>query len=233
MSNLRPQYGKPVGRIIRGRVKVTIKAERLEGFWREVTRQWNRQVLNKVPGAQDLLLTEREWLVLWRGVLATRCLFVDPQGEYPRYRAIIPKRCEIPPLFWECLWNFGVYRTKWGADYLIIAEAEWPSQEEFSAVYAKWLNALSAYLAIMEMSRSLPSDVDAAPSFVVNVVERGESVVVQSSYPLEDITPRHTLWSAIALSPVPEYGPPRTVYMEWDRTLIASEILRAIKEEDD
>jgi hypothetical protein len=36
MSNLRPQYGKPVGRIIRGRVKVTIKAERLEGFWREV-----------------------------------------------------------------------------------------------------------------------------------------------------------------------------------------------------
>jgi hypothetical protein len=68
-------------------VKVTIKAERLEGFWREVTRQWNRQVLNTVPGAQDLLLSEREWLVLWRGVLATRCLFVDPQGEYPRYRA--------------------------------------------------------------------------------------------------------------------------------------------------
>jgi hypothetical protein len=213
-------------------VKVTVKAERLEGFWRDVTRQWNRQVLNKVPGSQDLLLTEEEWLTLWRGILATRCHYIDPEREYPRYRVIVPKRCEVPLLMWEALWNFGIYRSKWGADYVITAEAEWPSQEEMSRVYAKWLNALSAYLAVLEMSRSLPSDVDAAPSFVVNVVERGGGVTVQSSYPMEDVTPRHTLWAAIALPPVPDYGPPRTVYMEWDRTLITHEILRGLREED-
>jgi len=40
------------------------------------------------------------------------------------------------------------------------------------------------------------------------------------------------LWAAIALPPVPDYGPPRTVYMEWDRTLITHEILRGLREED-
>jgi hypothetical protein len=130
---------------------------------------------------------------------------------------------------WECLWNFGLYRSSWGGDHVIVAEAEWPSQEEFSAVYSKWLIAMSVYLEVMEVSRSLPSDVDATPAFVLNAVERGSGVTVQSHYPIEDVEPRDTLWAVIALSPTPEYGPPKTVYMEWDRGLALAEIMRALK----
>jgi len=231
MSDLGHRTEKPVGHVVRGKVKVVVQDGKLEGFWKEVGRQWNRQAASKTPGCQDLLLTENEWVTLWRGLLATRCAYVDPEGEYPVYRALRPKRAEVPALMWECLYNYGLVSTEWGADYIVVGEADWPKPEEFSAVYAKWLSALSIYAAIMELSRSLPESEKAAPAFILSAVERGNGVVLQSLYPLKDVQPRDTLWAAIALSPVPEWGPPKTVYLEWDRELVVAEILRALREE--
>jgi hypothetical protein len=219
---------EPVGTTIRGRIKVVIQSEKIEGFWKVVTRQWNRLAAAKSPGCEDLLLTEREWLVLWRGILAARCSYVDPEGNYPVYRSLRPRRAEVPLLMWEALYCYGHVATEYGADYIISASADWPSAEEFSQAYGKWLNALPIYLLVIECSRSLPEAERACPAFVLSVTERNGSLVVQSSYPLRDVRPRDTLWSVIALPPTPDLTVPKTVYLEWQPDLVIGELLRAL-----
>jgi hypothetical protein len=218
-----------VGTTVRAQVRVVIPSERLEAFWISVVRHWNQLAAARTQGCEDLLLSEWEWIVLWRGILATRCGHVDPNGGFPVYRALNRKRAEIPGLMWESLHNFGCVSTEWGADYLVVASAEWPSQDEFNSAYGKWLSALPLYALIFELSKSLPEGEDASPAFVLDAVDRGGSIVVQSRYPLRNVKPRDTLWSAIALTPTAGYGPPKTIYMEWESSLIVSEILRAIR----
>jgi hypothetical protein len=219
---------EPVGTTVRGRIKVVIQSEKIEGFWKVVTRQWNRLAAAKSPGCEDLLLTEREWLVLWRGILAARCSYIDLEGSYPTYRSLRPRRAEVPLLMWEALYCYGHVATEYGADYIISASADWPSAEEFSQAYGKWLNALPIYLLVIECSRSLPEAERACPAFILNVTERNGSLVVQSSYPLRDVRPRDTLWSVIALPPTPDLAVPKTVYLEWQPDLVIGELLRAL-----
>jgi hypothetical protein len=183
----------------------------------------------KVPGCQDLLLTEEEWVILWRGVLAARCAYVSEES-FPTYRALRPSRAQIPALMWEALTCFGHVSTEWGADYLVIGEAEWPTSDEFTRVYVKWSQALSIYALVFEVSRSLPESEKAAPAFVLNASERHGSVLIQSSYPMK-VTPRDTLWAVIALPVSPDLSPPKTVYLEWDRSLVISEILNSLRNE--
>jgi hypothetical protein len=223
---------EPVGTTIRGRIKVTIQSEKIEAFWKTVTRQWNRLAAAKSPGCEDLLLTEREWLVLWRGLLATRCNYVDPETSYPVYRSLRPRRAEIPSLMWEALYCYGHVATEYGADYIVCATADWPSAEEFAQAYGKWLNALPIYLLVMECARSLPESERACPAFVLNVTERNGSLVVQSNYPLRDVRPRDTLWSVIALPPTPDLAVPKTVYLEWDPNSIIGEIISSMRKRE-
>jgi hypothetical protein len=230
MSEFRVPVEKAVvGTVVRGRIMVRIQSERLEGFWREVGRTWNRQASLKVPGCQDLLLTEEEWVTLWRGLLAVRCAYVSEES-FPTYRALRPSRAQIPALMWEALTCFGHVSTEWGADYLVIGEAEWPTPDEFTRVYVKWSQALSIYALIFEVSRSLPESEKASPAFVLNASERHGSVLIQSSYPMK-VTPRDTLWAVIALPVSPDLSPPKTVYLEWDRSLVISEILSSLRNE--
>jgi hypothetical protein len=211
---------------------VVVQSERLERFWREAGRRWNREATLTVPGSEGLLLTDEEWVILWRGLLAVRCSYFDVEAEYPVYRSVNPKRAEAPGMMWECLANFGLVSTDFGADYYVVGSAEWPKPDQFARVWAKWTDALSIYRRVMSVSKSMPSDVEAAPAFVLSVIERDGSVVIQSHYPLPTVTPRDTLWAALALPAVPDWSPPKTTYLEWDRELVVTEILRAINKDD-
>jgi len=221
-----------VGNVIRGRVRVVIQSERLEGFLREVVRRLNREVALKVPGCESQLLSEEEWVILWRGLLATRCAYFDTEESYPAYRILRPKRAQIPGILWEALTLFGHCPTNHGADYYIVGQAEWPTVNQFNSVWIKWVDAMYIYLRVTEVSQSMPADDRAPPALILSAVERNGAIVIQSHVPIAEVTPRDTLWAALALPPVPDWAPPKTTYLEWDASLIKAEILREIYKEE-